>query len=222
MLGIVAWARARTTLRDAALAGVVLFGYLVWVLGGWQWVVAPLVVFVVYTRLFPPTPDRDGDVREHDMHAVAGVIIPGLFWLFVANVAQMPQALVPYTATFVAQLAMIGVVHASQHAPGGGAARLLRHDPEGCRVVLPAMTLHRPLAEVPAAVGLALAGAVVATVAFNRGARGVAAGLALETQWDPTGALGTRGVAGHSAPPAFVTGPVTVTSAGVAESAASR
>ena len=87
LLGVVLWARARTTLRDAALAGAVVFADVVWMLGGWEWVVAPAIVFLAYTRLFPAaTREPDGgEVREHDMHAVAGVILPALAWLFAGR-----------------------------------------------------------------------------------------------------------------------------------------
>lgn len=181
LIGLVLAVRARTTLRDAALAGAALFGYLVWTLGGWQWAVAPLVLFVAYHALFPPA--RGPDARAHDMHAVAGVVAPALVWLFAGSAATLPHALVPYTATFVAQLAMIGLVHASAHAPGGGAARVLATILKGALVVLPAIALHRPFAQVPAAAGLALAGAMLAAVAFNRGLDGVNGRLHDDPQW---------------------------------------
>ena len=54
LLGVVLWARRQTTLRDAALAGAALFGFVVWALGDWRWVVPPAVLFLGYTRVFPP------------------------------------------------------------------------------------------------------------------------------------------------------------------------
>ena len=185
LLGVVLWARARTTLRDAALAGAVVFADVVWMLGGWEWVVAPAVVFLGYTRLFPAAarePDG-GEVREHDMHAVAGVILPALAWLFAGRAFQVAPAFVPYVTTFMAQLAMIGLVRASAHAPGGGPTRVLATVMTGALFVAPTLLLHRPLAQVPAAAGLALGGAVVASIAFNRRVDGVAAGMAQEVQW---------------------------------------
>jgi phytol kinase len=210
-LGVVLWARTRTTLRDAALAGAALFGYVVWVLGDWRWVVPPLVLFVGYTRVFPPMrPARsgaddastgegpgdgatagaltsrqsDGAIgREHDLHAVGGVVLPALAWLLAARALDVRSAFVPYTATFAAQLAMIGLVQASARGGGGGTARVLATIFTGALVVLPTMLLHRPLGEAPAAVGLALLGAVAAGLAFNRGVSGVAPGLNDEPQW---------------------------------------
>ena len=182
LLVVVAAMRARTTLRDAALAGAALFGFLAGTLGGWPWVVAPLVLFVAYPRLFPPAP-RSGDVREHDMHAVAGVVMPAVAWLFAARLFDRDDFLAPYTATFVAQLAMIGAVYASAHTSGGTRARLLAVILKGALVVLPAMALHRPWRQTVAAALLALAGAVVAGLAINRGTSRVTAGLDEELQW---------------------------------------
>jgi phytol kinase len=215
LLVVVAAMRARTTLRDAALAGAALFGFLAGTLGGWPWVVAPLVLFVAYPRLFPPVPragatrlaavpafaaerehavpssglEREHGIpssrpeREHDMHAVAGVVMPAVAWLFAARLFDRADFLAPYTATFVAQLAMIGAVHASAHTSGGPRARLLAVILKGALVVLPAMALHRPGSQALAAALLALAGAVVAGLAINRGTSRVTAGLDAELQW---------------------------------------
>ena len=193
LLVVVAAMRARTTLRDAALAGGVLFGFLAGTLGGWPWVVAPLLLFVAYPRLFPPTPragaarehvvQSAGPAREHDMQAVAGVVMPAVAWLFAARLFDRADFLAPYTATFVAQLAMIGAVYASAHESGGTRARLLAVILKGALVVVPAMALHRPWSQALAAAVLAVAGAVVAGLAINRSTSQVTAGLDQEQQW---------------------------------------
>ncbi len=193
LLGVVAAMRTRTTLRDAALAGAALFGFLAGSLGGWPWVVAPLVLFVAYPRLFRPV-SRGGagrlaavpgsaPEREHDLHAVAGVVMPAVAWLFAARLFDRADFLAPYTATFVAQLAMIGAVHASAHLSGGTRAQLLAVILKGALVVLPAMALHRPWRQAAVAALLALAGAVVAGLAINRGTDRVTEGLHEEVQW---------------------------------------
>lgn len=117
------------------------------------------------------------------MHAVAGVILPALAWLFAGRALHVAPAFVPYVTTFMAQLAMIGLVRASAHKPGGGPARVLVTVMTGALRVAPTLLLHRPLAQVPAAAGLALGGAVVASIAFNRRLDGVAPGMAQEVQW---------------------------------------
>lgn len=178
-LAIVALARSRTTLRDAALAGAALFGYLVWALEGWWWLLPPLALFGVYTWLFPRL--RASSVREHDLHAVAGVAVPALAWLFAGRLAEGVDTFTPYAATFVAQLAMIGVVDASARRRAAPFLPLVL----GCALLmLPVVLLVRPWAIVPYACAAALTGAAVAGAAINRGLDRVTPDLHLEPQWD--------------------------------------
>lgn len=181
LLAIVVMARRRATLRDRALAGAVLFGYLAGALEDWRWLVAPGILFVAYTRLFPqaPAPGR----REHDTTAVAGVAMPAVAWLFAARVFEQPALYVPYTATFVAQLAMIGIVHASPRAPGGDGSTLARVILTGAVPVLPAFLLHGTWPRALAAMALSLVGAAIAGVAINHGVSGISPGLDEEAQW---------------------------------------
>lgn len=181
LLVVVALARQRATLRDRALAGAVFFGYLVGAFEDWRWLVAPFILFVAYARLFPPS--ASSGPREHDTTAVAGVAMPAAVWLFAARVLEQPAMFVPFTATFVAQLAMIGVVHASPRMAGGTWRRVLGIILKGAGTVLPALLLHRPWQAVPLAAVAALAGAVVAGAAINHGLSGVSPGLDEEPQW---------------------------------------
>ena len=179
-LGVVTLARARTTLRDAALAGAALAGYLVWALAGWWWLLPPLALFAVYTWLFPRL--RASSAREHDLHAVAGVMLPALAWLFAGRLFDGVNTFVPYAATFVAQMAMIGVVDASAHRRTD---RPFLPLVVGCALLmLPVLLLVRPWALVPFASVAALAGATIAGIAINRGLDRVTPGLHLEPQWD--------------------------------------
>lgn len=204
LFGVMLWTRRRTTLRDAALAGAIVFAYVVAMLGGWRWVVAPAMVFIGYTRLFPAARQAadGGEVRDHDMHTVAGVILPALAWLFAGRALHFEAAsFVPYTTTFMAQLAMIGLVRASAgvsdprmaaRSEAGadtgregrdGATRLFATVLTGTMCVAPVLLLHRPLTGVPAALGLALGGAVVASLAFNGRTDRITPGMADEVQW---------------------------------------
>ncbi len=179
-LGVMALARTRTTLRDAALAGAALAGYLVWALQGWWWLVPPLALFAVYTWLFPRL--RASSAREHDLHAVAGVMLPAMVWLFAGRLFDGLNTFVPYAATFVAQMAMIGVVDASARRRTDSAFLPLVL---GCALLmLPVVLLVRPWGLVPSATAAALAGATVAGIAINRGLDRVSPGLHLEPQWD--------------------------------------
>jgi phytol kinase len=180
-LCLVVLARSRTTLSDAALAGAALVGYLVWALRGGWWLVPPAALFAVYTWLFPR---RAGAAdREHDIHAVAGVTLPALAWLFLGQVAGR-DTFVPYVATFVAQMAMIGVVHASRPGTPAVGRPLLPLALGGALLMLPVVMLVRPWPLVPLACAASLAGATMAGLAINRGRPRVAADLYLDPQWD--------------------------------------
>ncbi|MEP7117943.1 MAG: hypothetical protein ABI880_10195 [Acidobacteriota bacterium] len=181
-VAIVAAARRRTTLNDAALAGAALIGYLVWALRGGWWVVPPVALFAVYTWLFPRSSGAAG--REHDIHAVGGVALPALTWLFLGQLGVGVDTFVPYVATFVAQMAMIGVVHASAQRSAPRHPPLLPVALGGALVMLPLVLLVRPWPLVPLACAASLAGAALAGAAINRGVQRVAPGLDLEPQWD--------------------------------------
>jgi phytol kinase len=105
----------RTTLAGSAVAGAFLVGYISWALGGWHWLVAPLVVFLTYTLLASHEPANRR--RIHNVHAVLGVCGGGLAWLLLSKLLDRPDYLLPYTLTYAAQLAMIGLVRLRRHYP---------------------------------------------------------------------------------------------------------
>ena len=76
---VMAW-RRRTTLNDAALLGAALAGYAFFALGGWEWVIPPLVLFLGYTRLVRDTRDRP---PIHDIAAVLATAGPAIVWLML-------------------------------------------------------------------------------------------------------------------------------------------
>ncbi len=71
----------RTTLAGSAVAGAFLVGYIAWTLGGWPWVLAPLMVFLSYTLLSPWVPANRR--RIHNIHAVVAVASGGMTWLLL-------------------------------------------------------------------------------------------------------------------------------------------
>lgn len=184
LLALVAVARSRTTLRDVALAGAALFGYVAGTLGGPLWLAPPVLLFVASARVLRGAPRPAGrEVREHDLLTVTGIVMPALAWLFAARVFERPAFYAPYAASFVAQMAMIAVVHGSATRPGGGRRQLLGAAAGGAGMVLPALALHQPWTSAAAAAALAFVAAVGAGVAINRGTTGLTAGLADEPQW---------------------------------------
>jgi phytol kinase len=99
--------RYLTTLQGSALLGAFLVGYVCWALKGWEWLLAPVVLYLTYSYLAPKTPVSRR--RHHNVHAVACVASTGLLWLFLATILQRPELLYPFTLAFAAHLAMIGL-----------------------------------------------------------------------------------------------------------------
>ena len=98
--------RKRTTLNDSALMGAVFYGYLCWTLGGWIWVLPPLLLFLSYNLLSPPDVERDE--RPYSVQVMLGVGAVGFFWLMLADIINAPVLIFPFILSFATQLAMIG------------------------------------------------------------------------------------------------------------------
>jgi phytol kinase len=99
--------RTRSTLVGSGVLGAFLVGYISWALGGWHWLLPPLVLFFTYTLLSPRT--EANTRRIHNIDAVLSVCAAGLIWLFLAKELDRPDFIFPYTLTFAANLAIIGI-----------------------------------------------------------------------------------------------------------------
>lgn len=106
MVVAVTW-RKRTTLNDSALLATAVYGYLCWTLGGWEWVLPPLLLFLSYNILSPM--DVSQNTRPYTVQVVLGVGAVGLFWLILAAARRSGDFYYPYMLSFAAQLAMIGL-----------------------------------------------------------------------------------------------------------------
>jgi len=73
--------RKRSTLDDSAVMGGALFGYITFVVGGLHWVLAPILVFLIYA-VVPPL-RRSTAARPHNIYALIAVTSGGLFWIAV-------------------------------------------------------------------------------------------------------------------------------------------
>lgn len=113
----------RTTLNTAAVLGGCLIGYVIWMVCGWRWVLMPAVVFVSY-RWLSPVSDWD----RHRFHAVQvpfWVCAAGLAWLLLAWWRQRMDLFFPYTISFAANLAVIGIVRHQLSGTGCSPWRVL-------------------------------------------------------------------------------------------------
>jgi phytol kinase len=99
--------RRRRTLSDGAALAAVLIGYLTWTIGGWRWIVPPLVFFLSYTALWP----RVELVRSRPHRRSAVLAVPGsaLLWLALAHRLGETTAYYAYTLTLAANLGFVGV-----------------------------------------------------------------------------------------------------------------
>jgi len=114
---------ARTTLNAGALLGAAFVGYVCWSVGGWKWLAPPLVVFLTYTMLSPRT--ESNTQRIHNVHAVFAIASAGLLWMFFARAVREPAFYYPYTLSFAAHLAMIGIARLFNDFPYASAGALL-------------------------------------------------------------------------------------------------
>ncbi len=99
--------RRRRTLSDGAALAAVLIGYLTWTLGGWRWLVPPLLFFISYTALWPRV--EQVRARPHRLSAVLAVPGSALLWLALAPRLGEDAAYYAYTLTLAANLAFVGV-----------------------------------------------------------------------------------------------------------------
>ena len=135
LLGL-AW-RRNTTLNDSAILGVAFVGYIAWMLGGFPWLLPPLLLFLAYPWFVPWTTAPEDSATQtklnarrwfdtelgpqpgkiHTVVAVLSVSAAGLLWLVLASLenggssllGDRPPLLYPYTLAYAVNLALIGV-----------------------------------------------------------------------------------------------------------------
>jgi phytol kinase len=104
VLLVTAYARC-TTLQGSALLAAALVLYVSWALAGWQWLIPPLLLLLVYVFFIPRKIAPEN--RTHTAHAVLAIASAGLLWLFLFRVWQQPALLFPYTLAYTIHLAII-------------------------------------------------------------------------------------------------------------------
>jgi phytol kinase len=121
--GIAFFWRSRTTLNGGAIMAAILGAYLIWALGGWQWLLVPFAVFMTYTTLLHKTTlDAKRTISTQAIFSVAAV---GLLWLFFSRSLSRPEFFYPFTIAFAAHLPIIGMVRHRYAVPDVAPARLL-------------------------------------------------------------------------------------------------
>lgn len=117
VITVAAWLWRRGGLvDDSARLGGALAMYFFWAVGGWPWLIAPLVLLTSYVRLMPTVP---GGVPRHNLVAVICVGSAGLVWAVAEAFAPGAQPwLWWFTLGVAAHQAVIATVRFSQARPG--------------------------------------------------------------------------------------------------------
>lgn len=107
------WLRRSTALDESAMMGAACVAYASWALGGWRWLLPPVLMFLIYIMLSP----RDTrDSRQVSIHAVICVTSASLFWLFLYS-ALGPNYYSAYVLALAAHLAIMGISRLQRTQP---------------------------------------------------------------------------------------------------------
>lgn len=93
---VFAW-RRRTRVDTGALMGATLFLYVNWALGGWRWLVAPLLFFGLHAWWWPR---GRRDLPDYDARAVFTMALPGLLLLLAHTLGVGIDNVPAYAAMF--------------------------------------------------------------------------------------------------------------------------
>lgn len=101
--------RRNSTLNGGAIIGSALFCYFAYTVGGIEWLLMPILLFLSYRFLLP---ERFRQIRSaHSIYAVISVASVGIFWLLITLVSNSEKFIFPYMLTFAAHAAIIATAH---------------------------------------------------------------------------------------------------------------
>lgn len=157
--GIILLARKHTTLGDDALAGGVLWGYVVWAVGGWTWVLPPLLQLVAYANVTRSTP-RDRQ-RNLGFPVVLANIVGSIPWLLMFRETNDAAFFIPFAACYGMNMGIVTLVrlmYVEPEKPRGAA--VCYSVATGMLIAIPSLLVVYGL-DVMAAIG---AGTILVTV----------------------------------------------------------
>ncbi len=158
--------RHRTTLADDALFGVSLWGYVVWALADWRWVVPPFVLILTYTAVTRKT--SHNHVRAFNFPVALANIAGGLLWLLLYRASGQAEYFYPFATAFAANLAIIALVrHRHAEPEARWSVALTNSVAKGVLLLIPSILVvdgPAPVAMLNLLAGTA--GVVVATAVF--------------------------------------------------------
>jgi phytol kinase len=115
--------RNRTTLADDTLFGAALWGYVVWSVGGWRWILPPLIQLLSYATVTMQVPQNQ--LHRFRFPVVLGNIAGSVFWLLVYRESGEQVFFYPFVSCFAANLAMIALVRHKFATPEVGWAQAI-------------------------------------------------------------------------------------------------
>jgi len=157
--------RRRTTLEDDSLVAAAFLSYVAWAIMGWSWLVSPIVIFIAYAWLSPPTPENSR--RMHGVPAVLSIWSAAVAWVVLAKATGRSTMLFPYSIAFAAHLAMFGISRLAHQFPQRPLASLFWR-----AVVMSWLIMMAPFVAMAGATGpnLAAAAAGLGAIALGTGA----------------------------------------------------
>jgi phytol kinase len=182
-LGLSRW----TALRGSAILGATLVGYICWALGGWPWLIPPLVLFAGYVWLsYRNATNRD---TTHNVHAVTCVASAGLIWLFLSRIWDRPEWYYPFTVAFAAHLGMIALAQLRFQRPAlAPPAAVVVAVAFGSLLLVPYVAIAQGTPRAFAEAALAVPAVAVAVTAFALFQPGLNAGPLNTPRWLRQGA----------------------------------
>jgi phytol kinase len=103
--------RQRSTLDDSALIGAALIAFGAWAIGGIDWLLVPLLTFLIVTLLTPRIA-WDGSEHNHDVYALLSIAGPGFLWLILSRQDSSPVLFFAYTVAYSTHATMLGISRA--------------------------------------------------------------------------------------------------------------
>jgi phytol kinase len=132
--------RNRTTLADDTLFGAALWGYVVWSVGGWRWILPPLIQLLSYATVTVQVPQNQ--LRTFRFPVVLGNIAGSVFWLLVYRESGEQVFFYPFASCFAANLAIIALVRHKFATPEVGWAQAIAINvTTGMIVVVPSVLI---------------------------------------------------------------------------------
>ncbi|MGJ8695272.1 MAG: diacylglycerol/polyprenol kinase family protein [Verrucomicrobiaceae bacterium] len=105
--------RRLTSLNGGGLLSAIIFGYLSFALGGKEYLIAPITLFLIHlatTRFYPELKKM-----EHSADSVAAVALPGLIWIALKVTTSIPDAIC-YQGFCLTILTQVALLHAATQA----------------------------------------------------------------------------------------------------------